>query len=145
MRIDPAPTPTAVRLAVHVTGAVLHPAVVRLPAGARVADAVAAVGGLAADASPALNLAALLSDGDQVDVPRAGELAPAAAGARGARAARRRGCRRRAACRPQPRPPSWTRCPASGRPSRRGSWPIAARTGRFGSAEDLLNVAGIGD
>lgn len=147
VRIDPAPTPTAVRLAVHVTGAVLHPAVVRLPAGARVADAVAAAGGLAADASPALNLAAPLTDGDQVDVPRVGEPAPAApahavlvppAEAAPAGAGQ---------------PVDLNRATAAELDALPGVGPaVAARivayrsaNGPFRSAEDLLNVAGIGD
>jgi len=52
---------------VHVIGAVAKPGVVRLPDGARVEDALAASGGLRADADPAeLNLAAVVSDGTQI-------------------------------------------------------------------------------
>ena len=67
---------------VHVVGAVLAPGVVRLPAGSRVVDAVAAAGGTTGDADlAALNLARVLVDGEQVVVPRPGESAPPAAGA----------------------------------------------------------------
>jgi competence protein ComEA len=57
-------------LVVHVAGAVRHPGVYRMRAGARVDDAVARAGGARrrADLS-ALNLAAELEDGHQVLVP----------------------------------------------------------------------------
>lgn len=68
---------TEPRLVVHVAGAVLHPGVHELPAGARVADAIAAAGGLGTDADGArLNLAAPLVDGERVYVLRLGEVAP---------------------------------------------------------------------
>ena len=61
-------------LIVAVQGAVLRPGVVHLASGARVADAIAAAGGygprVAADrVDQALNLAALVKDGDQIVVP----------------------------------------------------------------------------
>jgi competence protein ComEA len=57
-------TPT---ILVHVIGAVAAPGLVKLPQGARVADAIAAAGGLRGDADPAeLNLAAVVSDGSQI-------------------------------------------------------------------------------
>jgi competence protein ComEA len=64
---------------VHVAGAVVAPGIQRLPAGARVVDAVDAAGGTAPDADVArLNLAAELTDGQQVYVVRVGEVAAAA-------------------------------------------------------------------
>jgi competence protein ComEA len=55
---------------VDVAGAVRRPGVYRLPAGARVTDAVQRAGGLAPGAvSDAINLAARLGDGQQVVVP----------------------------------------------------------------------------
>ncbi|MGO4385307.1 helix-hairpin-helix domain-containing protein [Specibacter sp. RAF43] len=54
-------------LVVHVAGAVSHPGIVSLPAGSRVYQAIAAVGGaLPAAELSALNLAAVVSDGQQV-------------------------------------------------------------------------------
>ena len=67
-------------LVVHVAGAVQVPGVYRLNAGSRVIDAVGAAGGVAADAnSDAINLAASLTDGERVYVPRVGEVAPVVA------------------------------------------------------------------
>jgi competence protein ComEA len=74
-------TSAAAEIVVHVAGAVAVPGVYRIPSTARVIDAVAAAGGLAFDAEPdALNLAALLRDGDRVYVPRHGEPVPAVVG-----------------------------------------------------------------
>lgn len=62
---SPSPSPPPVR--VHVFGAVVAPGVVTLTAGARVADAIAAAGGLNAEADCAeLNLAAPVPDGAQI-------------------------------------------------------------------------------
>jgi len=59
---------------IHVTGAVANPGVVSLEGGARVADAIEAVGGLAQDADQsAINLARIVTDGEQVYVPVVGE------------------------------------------------------------------------
>lgn len=60
---------------VHIDGAVVAPGVYELTgAHPRVNDAVMAAGGLAGDAdTTALNLAAALSDGEKVHVPRQGE------------------------------------------------------------------------
>jgi competence protein ComEA len=73
----PEPTPPPL-IVVDVEGAVARPGVVRLPSGARVADALAAAGGTTPDADPAgLNKAAALRDGARVYVPRYGETPPA--------------------------------------------------------------------
>jgi competence protein ComEA len=57
-------------LVVDVTGAVRRPGVYRLPAGARVTDAVERAGGASGEAAlEGINLAARLSDGQQVLVP----------------------------------------------------------------------------
>lgn len=55
---------------VDVTGAVRRPGVYRLPAGARVTDAIARAGGAGGGAAlESINLAARLADGQQVLVP----------------------------------------------------------------------------
>ena len=71
----------ATEVVVHVVGAVAAPGVQRLPAGARVVDAVTAAGGAAADADlTRVNLAAVLVDGQQVVILRPGELPPPGVG-----------------------------------------------------------------
>jgi competence protein ComEA len=65
---------------VHVAGDVRRPGVYRLPAGSRVTDAVRRAGGFAGGANQdAINLAARLSDGQQVVVPGAGTVAASSA------------------------------------------------------------------
>jgi competence protein ComEA len=65
-------------IVVDVQGAVVEPGVRQLPAGSRVADAIAAAGGYASDAdlagaSGTINLAQAMVDGEQIRVPRIGE------------------------------------------------------------------------
>jgi len=61
----------AAMVTVHVSGAVLHPGVVVVDAGGRVADALAAAGGASRGADLSrLNLAAPIRDGDLITVPR---------------------------------------------------------------------------
>jgi competence protein ComEA len=64
------PAPTKAPLAVHVIGAVPRPGLYEFAEGARVQDAIDAAGGLLTDANvDALNLAALLKDGQQLVIP----------------------------------------------------------------------------
>ncbi|WP_104081402.1 ComEA family DNA-binding protein [Cryobacterium sp. Y11] len=68
---------TGVIIFVHVLGAVARPGLFQLRDGARVMDAIAAAGGLSAEADPGgVNLARIVSDGEQFYVPRQGEVPP---------------------------------------------------------------------
>ena len=74
-----APLPVATTqpslLKVHLAGAVRRPGLYEVPAGFRAGDLVEAAGGLDADADEAaVNLAERLSDGQQIYVPKQGEL-----------------------------------------------------------------------
>src|SRR5207244_2735177 len=65
-------------------GAVQKPGVYELPAGSRVTDLIDAAGGPTADADvDQLNLAALVTDGERVYVPRVGEVVATPAAASG--------------------------------------------------------------
>ena len=76
LRAEPAP-----RLIVHVVGAVRRPGLYRLANGARIADALRRAGGATRRADLSLvNLAAPVSDGTQVVVPRRISAAQAAGG-----------------------------------------------------------------
>lgn len=62
--------PTEAPIAVHVIGAVARPGLYEFPTGARIQDAIDAAGGMLAEASSeSLNLAQLLEDGQQLDIP----------------------------------------------------------------------------
>lgn len=64
------PAPTQSPVVVHITGAVPRPGVYALPDGSRVQDAISAAGGFLAEAEKSqINLAALLIDGEKLDVP----------------------------------------------------------------------------
>ena len=69
------------RVVVHVAGSVLRPGVVKLPAGSRVHEAVAAAGGAGPGADlNRLNLAVVVEDGQKIHVPQRGEPLPAGSG-----------------------------------------------------------------
>jgi competence protein ComEA len=76
--VPAASVPASGTIVVDVQGAVLEPGVRELPAGSRVADAIAAAGGYATDAdleaaATAVNLAQPLGDGEQIRIPRIGD------------------------------------------------------------------------
>lgn len=85
--------PAAARIVVHVVGAVHRPGLYSLPEGSRANDAVRRAGGATARADlEAIDLAAPIADGQQIAVPRHGQLpaggsAPPAAAAGAAPAA----------------------------------------------------------
>jgi competence protein ComEA len=78
----PATTPAAgTQLVVHVVGRVRRPGVRHLSAGARVADAVSAAGGVASGADlQRVNLARPLVDGEQILIPGPDDPLPAPGG-----------------------------------------------------------------
>jgi competence protein ComEA len=64
------PVPTEKPIIVYITGAVPRAGVYALPQGARVQDAISAAGGFLAEAEKSqINLAALLEDGEKLDIP----------------------------------------------------------------------------
>lgn len=64
------PAPTEKPVIVYITGAVPRPGVYALPKNARVQDAISAAGGFLAEADKSqINLAALLEDGEKLDIP----------------------------------------------------------------------------
>ena len=65
---------TSATVIVSVVGSVVRPGLVTLPTGSRVAAAVEAAGGLAPDADPtSVNLAAVVTDGQQIVIGAPGE------------------------------------------------------------------------
>lgn len=130
------PAATAGPLLVHVVGAVAHPGVYELDAGARARDAVAAAGGATRKAVlEGLNLAAPVADGEQVVVPLKGQAPHAAA---------------------TPSKPAIVRlnqADVAALDTLPGVGPATAQRiiawrdehGPFGSVEDLLDVPGIGE
>ncbi len=122
---------------VHVSGSVLQPGLVEVVDGSRVADAIAAAGGASpfADLS-GLNLAHPVADGDQLFVPKRGDAVPpeqsTAAGDGQI---------------------SINRASASELEGLPGVGPVLAQRivdyreqiGGFATAEDLLDVPGIGE
>ncbi len=64
------PAPTEAPVTVHIIGAVPRPGLYEFAEGARVQDAIDAAGGILTEANvDAINLAALLEDGQQLDIP----------------------------------------------------------------------------
>ena len=87
----PSTTVLLAPLLVHVAGQVRSPGVYQLPAAARVIDAVEIAGGMLDDADlDVVNLAAPVTDGQRVFIPRVGQIPPVVltgAGAGGSAAA----------------------------------------------------------
>jgi competence protein ComEA len=125
---------------VQAAGAVEHPGLYRLPPGSRVDDLVQAAGGLAADADPdRLNLAALLTDGEKVYVPRIGEAIPDTAAAADASSSAAQPIDLNTATIAQ-----LDTLPGVGPATAQAIIDYRSEHGRFRSVDDLLNVRGIG-
>lgn len=136
------PTTAPSTVVVDVAGAVARPGLFHLAAGSRVADAIAAAGGPTEEADlRAVNQARTLSDGEQVLVPRHGEVVvPAPSPPRGGGSTKAAG------------PVDLNRATAEELDALPGVGPSTAeaivewrnRNGRFRSVDDLLEVPGIG-
>lgn len=126
---------------VHVTGQVVRPGLVELPAGSRVADAVAAAGGVTKPrAADSVNLARVLVDGEQVVVGVGAVGAPAAPAPVGASGG-------------STGPVDLNTADAAALDALPGIGPVLAErivswrqeNGRFGSVDELGEVSGIGE
>lgn len=142
----------ATQVVVQVVGQVRRPGVVSLRSGARVQDAVAAVGGALPSADlTAINLARVLSDGEQIQVPKPGQVPstpPANPGSTGGT-----GGANGAAAAPTGAPVNLNTADISALDTLPGVGPVLAqrifdwrtRNGRFSSVDELGEVSGIGD
>lgn len=149
------PEPTgATGVFVHVLGAVARPGLFEVHQGARVVDVVAAAGGLLPTADETgLNLARLVSDGEQLYVPAQGEVGsgpPAAAQAGPGGAAGAPGAAGTGGAVPKVNLNTATMAdldtlPRIGPAMAQRILDYRAAEGRFASVEDLRNVTGIGD
>ena len=128
---------------VHVAGAVVNPGVHRLPAGSRVHEAIAAAGGALPEADlNRLNLAAPVSDGNQVHVATLGSPPGAAGGGGSGGSTAGAGG-----------PVSLSTADVAALDALPGVGPSTAAAiiayreahGPFGSVEELLEVRGIGE
>jgi competence protein ComEA len=135
-----APVAPSTVVVVQAAGAVVHPGLFRLPSGARVDDLVQAAGGLAADADPdRVNLAALLTDGEKVYVPRVGEAIPPDAGGAAASSSSSGPIDLNTATIAQ-----LDTLPGVGPATAQAIVDYRSQHGRFHSVDELLNVRGIG-
>lgn len=128
---------------VHAAGAVGRPGVYRVRGGGRVSDVIDAAGGPAPDADlDQLNLAAKVSDGDRVLVPRRGETLPEAgvAGEGGSGAAAAAPVNVNTATAEQ-----LEELPGVGPATAQAIVDHRRQHGRFRSVEELLDVRGIGE
>ena len=136
-------------IVVSVTGLVGQPGVVTLNAGARVADAIAAAGGAAAEADlTGMNLAARLADGDSVVVGTAPAAGDVASGVSGGAA----GSATAADSTPAGGPIDLNTADEAALDTLPGVGPVMAQNilawretnGRFASVEQLQEISGIG-
>ncbi|MBC7518838.1 MAG: helix-hairpin-helix domain-containing protein [Microbacteriaceae bacterium] len=132
-------SPDSAQIYVHLVGAVNRPGLYQLRAGSRAIDAVAAAGGFAADADQApLNLARLLSDGEQIVVTVIGQSTPAQHSDVNASAEAKVNLNTADAA-------ALDTLPGVGPATAKDILDWRKKNGRFSSLEDLLSVGGIGE
>lgn len=138
------PTTSIGPLHVHAAGAVARPGVVQVPSGARVVDVIAAAGGAASDADlNQINLAELVTDGERVYIPRAGEVVAAVAAPSGS--AKGGGTDATGIVNINEASESELEAlPGVGPATAKAIVDYRTQNGRFRSVDDLLNVRGIG-
>lgn len=131
-----APLPT---IYVHLTGAVNRPGLFPLAEGSRAIDAVAAAGGFtpAADQTQ-LNLARLLSDGEQIIVPELGATPTPAAGGQPPQLGGKINLN-------SADETTLDTLPGIGPATAKSIIKWREDNGRFSSIEDLMSIGGIGD
>lgn len=128
------------QVVVHAAGAVVAPGVYSLAAGSRVDDLLKAAGGASPEADlDRVDLAAVLVDGSQVYVPRAGQAVPAVASGGAASAASSGPVDLNTATLEQ-----LDALPGVGPATAKAILAERGKRGRFKSVEDLLDVRGIG-
>jgi competence protein ComEA len=165
---SPSPSPavgttaaaSAAPLLVYACGAVANPGVYQLPAGARVADVMALAGPVAKADLASINLAARVTDGQQIVVPLKGVVAQAAAGGAAAAgsavsgsAAASGAAGTTTASGSAPAPVSLNAATLEQLDALQGVGPVTAQkiidyrttNGGFKSVEELKNVPGIGE
>lgn len=124
---------------VHILGQVAHPGLYALRAGDRAVDIVAAAGGFTPKADPAgLNLARLLSDGEQIVVPAVGDAASGSTAGGGVAADGTVNLNTADAA-------ALETLPRIGPAMAQRILDWREKNGRFTTVEDLLDVTGIGD
>lgn len=139
------PPASAEPVVVAAAGAVVHPGVYKLPAGSRVIDVVAAAGGANADADlDRVNLAAKVTDGQRVYVPRKGEAADSGAIA-GDASVGADGVAGAIVDLNTATEDQLESLPGVGPATAKAILDYRAQHGRFRSVNDLLNVRGIGE
>jgi competence protein ComEA len=133
-------------LVIDVVGKVRKPGIVTVPKGSRVFEAIAAAGGLKGDVdATAINMARLLTDGEQILIGAAPATVPGVAGEAAAGSGSGSGA--------APAKINLNTATAEQLDTLPGVGPVTAQSilswrtenGRFTSVEDLLDVKGIGD